>query len=115
SLSLHDALPILGYFASLIFWPYGLVAPFTHPFEALNVAEKFPIQIKILFDGKHISSTEVPWYYIPKWLLITTPLFGLIGLAYSISLISVMRNQKKLLSLAFLFFTLVFPIAYVVY
>ncbi|MES2619228.1 MAG: tetratricopeptide repeat protein [Bacteroidota bacterium] len=106
---------VLGYFSSLIFWPYGLVSPFSHPFEALNVAEKFPVNIKILFEGKHIQSTEVPWYYIPKWLLISTPLFGIIGLAYSLSLISVMRKQKKFLPLGFLFFTLVFPIGYVVY
>jgi len=105
----------LGYFVSLIFWPYGLVAPFSHPFEALNVAQKFPVQIKILFEGAHISSTEVPWHYIPKWLLISTPLFGLIGLLLSFGLIPFMRQEKKLLFLAFMYFTLAFPVAYVIY
>jgi hypothetical protein len=75
---------VLGYFSSLLFWPYGLVAPFSHPLEALNVAQKFPATIKILFEGNHIMSTEVPWYYIPKWLLISTPLFGLVGLIGSL-------------------------------
>ncbi len=106
---------VLGYCVSLLFWPYALVSPIAHPLEALNVAEKFPVQIKILFEGKHISSTEVPWYYIPKWLLISTPLFGLVGLLYSFSLLTVMKKKKQLLLLGFLFFTLVFPIAYVIY
>ncbi len=106
---------VLGYFASLLFWPYGLVSPLKHPLEALNVAEKFPVQIKILFEGAHISSTEVPWHYIPKWLLISTPLFGLIGLLASFLLIPYLRTQKKLLLLGFLYFSIVFPIGYVIY
>jgi tetratricopeptide (TPR) repeat protein len=106
---------LIGYCVSLLFWPYALVSPIAHPLEALGVAEKFPVQIRILFDGEHISSTDVPWYYIPKWFLITTPLFGLIGLAYSLSLITVMKRNKQLLLLSFLFFTLVFPVAYVIY
>ena len=106
---------IMGYCVSLLFWPYGLVGPFSHPLEALNIAQKFPVQIKILFEGAHISSTEVPWHYIPKWLLISTPLFGLIGLLLSFGLVPFMRSEKKLLLLGFLYFTIVFPLAYVVY
>jgi tetratricopeptide (TPR) repeat protein len=105
----------IGYCFSLIFWPYGLVNPFTHPLEALNVAEKFPVRITILFDGKQIQSTEVPWNYIPQWLFITTPLFGLIGLALSFLLIPSMKRNGKLLMLGFLYFTIVFPLCYVVY
>ncbi len=115
SLKLVVLASVIGYTVSLIFWPYGLVAPFSHPLEALGVAEKFPVQIKILFEGKHISSTEVPWYYIPKWLLITTPLFGLIGLTYSLSLFTVYRKGKQFLFIAFLFFTILFPLGYVIY
>ncbi|HLP19752.1 MAG TPA: hypothetical protein VK174_05600 [Chitinophagales bacterium] len=106
---------VLGYFVSLLFWPYGLVSPFSHPMEALNVAQKFPVQIKILFEGAHISSMEVPWHYIPKWLLISTPLFGLLGLVLSFGLVPVLRKEKKLLFLAFLYFTIVFPLGYVIY
>jgi len=105
----------LGYFISLLFWPYGLVSPFSHPMEALNVAQKFPVQIKILFEGAHISSTEVPWHYIPKWLLISTPLFGLIGLVLSFGLFNFMKRENKLLLLGFLYFTIVFPLGYVIY
>jgi hypothetical protein len=106
---------VLGYCISLIFWPYGMVSPISHPLEALNVAQKFPVQIKILFEGMSISSTEVPWYYIPKWLLISTPLFGLIGLLLSFGLIPFVKKENKLLLLGFLYFTIVFPLGYVIY
>jgi len=106
---------VIGYFGSLIFWPYGMMSPFKHPLEVLAEAQKYPVQIRILFDGKHIMSTEVPWNYIPQWLVITTPLFGLIGLIFSFGLIPSMRKRENLLLLAFLYFTLVFPIAFVIY
>ena len=60
---------VLGYFFSLVLWPYGLINPISHPLEALGVAEKFPVRIAVLFEGKLIQSTSVPWYYEPQWLL----------------------------------------------
>lgn len=105
----------IGYFSSLLFWPYGLVSPFSHPLEALNVAKKFPANITILFAGEHIKSTEVPWNYIPQWLLISTPLFGLIGLLFSFALIPSMKKSGKLLLLGFMYFSIVFPLGYVIY
>lgn len=105
----------IGYFGSLLFWPYGLVSPLEHPFEILREAQKYPVQIRILFDGAHMFSTEIPWNYIPQWLVISTPLFGLIGLALSFFLIPAMKKDNKLLFLGFLFFTLLFPVVYVIY
>ncbi|MDB5283776.1 MAG: hypothetical protein JWO06_2851 [Bacteroidota bacterium] len=117
---------VIGYFASLIFWPYGLVAPFSHPLDALNVAQHFGVGIRVLFDGKQMMCSEqdpvtgtfvsnLPWNYIPQWFVISTPLFGLIGLVASFALIPYMRKKGNLLMLAFLYFTIVFPLFYVVY
>jgi hypothetical protein len=106
---------VIGYFFSLILWPYGLIDPIHHPLEALSVATKFPVNIRFLFDGKLVQSTEVPWNYEPQWFAVSTPLFGLIGLAASVILIPYMRNSGKLLLLAFLYFTILFPIGYVIY
>lgn len=115
----------LGYFLALVFWPFGLVSPIHNPLEALGVAEKFPVTMRILFDGKHIFTAQqgadgkfvslIPWNYIPQWFLISTPLFGLIGAFVSAVLIPQMNREKKLLYLGFVYFTLFFPIAYVIY
>ena len=106
---------VVGYCFSLILWPYGLINPLSHPLEALGIAEKFPVRISFLFDGKQLQSTQVPWNYEPQWFAITTPLYGLIGLALSFVLIPAMRKNGKFLMLAFLYFTLLFPICYVIY
>jgi hypothetical protein len=106
---------IISYFFSLLFWPFGLVKPFTNPFVTLEYMSKFPVTIRILFEGESISSTEVPWYYIPKWFLISTPLFGLIGLAASFFIWGHYKKSNRLLLIGFIYFTLVFPVAYVVY
>ncbi len=106
---------VLGYFLSLVFWPYGMMAPFKHPFEVLGQASKYFQHIRILFDGKHIDSTEVPWNYIPQWFIISTPLFGLIGLLISFATIPYFKQKGKLLLLFFMYFTIGFPIAYEIY
>lgn len=106
---------LFGYCLSLIFWPYALVDPISHPLKALTIASKFPAQIRILFDGQQIMSTDVPWFYEPKWILISTPLFGLIGLILSIVLPSVYKKENKALYIGFLYFTILFPLGYIIY
>jgi hypothetical protein len=105
----------LAYFSSLLFWPFGMVKPFTNPMFTLDYMSKFPVNIRILFEGKYLGSTEVPWYYIPKWFMISTPIVVLIGLLASFAVIRYYQKAGKLLFIGFLFFTLVFPVAYVIY
>jgi tetratricopeptide (TPR) repeat protein len=105
---------VLGYFIGLFFWPYGLIGPFSNPFETLSVSSKFPATIRMLFDGQMIMSTEIPWYYIPKWIYITAPLFALIGAVASFFIIPAYRKDGKLL-LVFVYFTLAFPVFYIIY
>lgn len=105
----------LAYFSSLLFWPFGLVKPFTNPLLTLELMSKYPVNIRILFEGNYMGSTEVPWYYIPKWFLISTPIVALLGLLASFAIIKYYKQAGKLLYIGFLFFTLIFPIVYVIY
>lgn len=106
---------VLGFALGMLFWPYGLISPIKHSIETLGVSSKFPATISMLFDGKKMVSTEIPWYYIPKWIYITTPLFGLLGLLASFAIIPHMKREGKLLLLSFIFFTLAFPVFYIIY
>lgn len=49
----------------------------------------------IVFMGKVISKEEVPWYYVPVWMLISVPVWYLI--LFLISLFSIVKNivRKK--------------------
>jgi len=109
----------LGYFAGLIFWPYALQKIFVHPFESLQVMEHYKVSIRQVFNGKLMWSTDLPWYYLPKWMLISTPLILLTGfLIYSVDFIRRflihLQINKQTLSEAFVIFTFIFPFVYVI-
>lgn len=105
---------IASYFLGIVFWPYALQAPLSNPLNALAEMSKFSVNIRMLFNDKHIMSEAVPWYYIPKWIFITSPVIILIGFVIS----PVLFFKKETYSrsqLFFLFFITLFPWLYIVY
>ena len=106
---------LAGYFAGLAFWPFALQNVFVNPFESLRVMEHYKVSIRQVFEGEWLWSTQLPWYYLPKWLLIATPGFLLTGFAvFSVLFIYQLKtNRKQLFTELFLFFTLLFPVVYV--
>jgi tetratricopeptide (TPR) repeat protein len=92
------------------------MSPLTRPFQALTVFSKFPIAFVNFFEGSYVKSTEIPWYYASKWLLLTLPEFVLVGLFAGI--IFVVRHistppQKRRLQIGLLIFSTLFPLLYV--
>ncbi len=73
---------IIGYFAGLLFWPFALQDIFRNPLESLAVMEHYKVSIRQVFEGDLVWSTQLPWYYLPKWLLISTPEFILFGFLF---------------------------------
>ena len=108
-----------AYFLGMLFWPYGLTNPFSHPFEALKLMENYEaFDSYNLFESKWIHRWEIPWYYIPKWVWITTPLFISLG----IFLIPLLLSKKmKLLSginlnyIGIICFAFLFPVLYIIF
>lgn len=110
---------VIGYFAGLLFWPYALQNVFVHPVESLGVMEHYKVHIRQVFDGNLTWSTQLPWYYLPKWMLISTPLFVLTGFVFflwfffqSFSLEDL--NLQQFLNEGFVLFALAFPFFYVI-
>ena len=110
---------LIGYFAGLLFWPFALQNVFVHPFESLSVMEQYKVSIRQIFEGNLTWSTNLPWYYLPKWLLISTPLFVWLGsLVFSFLFIKhifvdLQFNNAKFYELLILFGA-VFPFLYVI-
>lgn len=82
-------LMLLSFFAALYFsWPYLYESPHDKLIGAFKNMSRFRLNIDVLYFGEMVSSTQLPWHYIPVWLSITTPLFYLglaltgIGLAF---------------------------------
>lgn len=111
------AIALIGYFASLLFWPYALQNIVHHPMESLSVMEHYKVSIKQIFEGNVIWSTNMPWDYLIKWIAISTPEFLILGFIYFIAFLTYKFSKpmsEQLFFELFLFFTLLFPIGYVI-
>lgn len=105
----------IGYFAGLLFWPFALQDVFQNPIESLRVMEHYKVSIRQIFEGNFLWSTQLPWYYLPKWLFISTPEFLFFGFAsFTVFLFMNYKNNTKLFFVLFLLFALLFPIVYVI-
>jgi len=107
---------VIGYFAGLLFWPFALQNVLLHPFESLQVMEHYKVSIRQIFDGKWFWSTELPWYYLLRWMLMSVPEFMFVGFAaFLITFITKKKSDsKQLFNGLFLLFILFFPLVYVV-
>ena len=104
---------IIGYVLGLLFWPYGLQSPISNPLKALGEMSNFSTPIGMLFNDNKIVSDNVPWFYIPKWIFISTPLIVLLGIVASPYLF---KDKKiKFQQVFFLFFAALFPLFYIIY
>lgn len=106
---------VAGYFLGIIFWPFGLSNPLTATFEALELLTNYEVNIRQLFDGVQIMSEELPWYYLPKYLVITNPFILHLGLMLFLVLLIKYFKQLDWQLLAFLLFVTLFPVFYILY
>ncbi len=114
---LQDLLLISGiaYLGGLLFWPYGQINPWINPFKALSVFSSFEdARGKMLFEGAQIFQSQAPWYYIPKWILISSPFFLLSGLCFFLLAAKSVAKNCSVKILAILLFAGFFPIAYAI-
>ncbi len=109
----------IGYFAGLLFWPFALQDVFRNPLASLHVMEHYKISIRQIFEGQLIWSTNLPWYYLPEWLWISTPEFIIFG-SLIFGFLFIRDLWRKNVSTRPLFyevvvaFAFVFPVLYVV-
>ena len=111
------AILLIGYFAGLFFWPFALQNVFQNPLESLQVMEHYKVSIRQIYDGEWLWSTQLPWHYLPKWLIISTPEYIIAGFAVFMTIFFIRLNKqgsKQLFTVLFLLFTLFFPIIYVI-
>ncbi len=54
--------------------PYLWQHPITGFFQILNTSNSFPFTAANLFESNFVPANNLPWYYIPKLIIITSPL-----------------------------------------
>lgn len=70
----------------VIFFPFLWNAPLDNFIAVYNRMKQYPIIGEVYFWGTHITSDKLPWYYIPLWILITTPV--LYSILFSVGIFS---------------------------
>jgi len=105
---------VISYFAGLLLWPYGLQNIIVNPWKSLIVMGQFPTTLRQIFEGNFIWSDFNPWYYLPKYMLITIPLIIFAGLLFFfIGIKKIVRSHSYIiygLLLLFCFFPPIFVI-----
>lgn len=106
---------VLTCLLTYVFWPILWHDPINEIVNAIQTMSRFPWRGGVvLYRGSYINATELPWHYVPVWMLISIPLgymfFALIGLLDSLKRLFKSRlksifieNQDFLLISAWLF------------
>ncbi len=106
---------VISWFLSILLWPYALHGPVKNVVESYSVMAHFPSTFRQIFESKVEWSDSMPWYYLPKSMLITVPIIIFTGLVLLSIFSGKGGNAQKKLLIGFVIFTIVFPLVFVVY
>ena len=88
-----------GFISIYLFFPFLWADPFNRFIEVFNSLSRYNWQGRNLYFGELISANDLPWHYIPVWILITTPLFYLF--LFSVGVVKIVYNFTRVKSLTF--------------
>lgn len=104
---------LAGFFGGLCLWPFALRDPVGNSIESFRLMSQFDVQLRQLFEGNMLMSSNLPWYYTPKFMLMTIPVAVMIGwLAYPF--FGAFRKERRIESVM-LYFCFLFPVFWIVY
>ena len=86
--------------------------PFKNPFVILNTLNNTKVFSYQIFESKLYQSDALPYYYLVKYLFITTPIVTLIGLFFFVVFIKTIKKDLNPLSLFVIVLTFLFPILF---
>ena len=104
---------LAGYIIGLLFWPYGLVSPITHVKETFSTTSQWGLTLRHVYEGVSIWSDSNPWYYLPKFILMTSPIAVLIGAFIYPFLGGV--SPKNNFNTFIIYFSFIFPVFWIIY
>lgn len=104
---------IVGIVITTFLWPFLLKSPIAHFKEAMANMSAFATSIRQVFEGSMQWSDLLPWYYTPKFILMTIPVAVIIGMI--LSFVFCWRKKEDRFWSFFIFFTFFFPVFWIVY
>jgi len=106
---------LISWFLSILLWPFALQGPVKNVLESYDVMAHFPSTFRQIFEGKVEWSDFMPWYYLPKSMVITIPVIVLTGLALFLLFSLKKKDPEKKFLFGCLIFSIAFPVLFVVY
>jgi tetratricopeptide (TPR) repeat protein len=106
---------VVAHILAILFWPYALQSPIGNPLAALTNFAQLGIKIRLLFGGDNIMSDKTHWDYAIQWIFRTIPLFSVLGFGAAIIFARSMWKNYPRLGVFMVFFSVVFPILYIIY
>ncbi len=108
--------PVLaGLLITLAFWPYALQSPIKNISASLSELSNYGVNIRLLFNGDMVFAQSLPLDYLPRWVLVTVPLFVLTGWLAGLVLLPGMFRRFGTIPMLLLGFAFLFPFVYVMY
>jgi hypothetical protein len=112
---------LVAYPVMLLFWPWAQTDPIDNPLRALEFFSHQTFPFNTLFDGRFVPATDLPWTYLPGYIVIALPELILVLLlsAPIVTAVAIIRSgwrvkrEEALTGLA-IGIGIVFPIAYAI-
>lgn len=112
---------LVAYPVMLLFWPWAQQSPIEHPLAALATFSHETFPFRTLFAGHYFPASDLPWAYLPVYILLALPelILVLLIMAPVMALVALRRGLVPLgcaivLSRFMVAFAVLFPIAYAV-
>ena len=104
---------IAAYILMVLMWPYAIEGPIAHVKEAFTGMSQFATGIRQNFEGSMQWSDALPWYYTPKYILLTIPIAVILGiLIYPFS--GGLKKENQFTTFI-VYFSFIFPVFWIVY
>lgn len=101
-----------GYVLCVLLWPYAMQKPIGNVLGSLADMNAFAISIRQLFEGSLTMSSQLPWYYTPKFIFMTIPIAVIVGAI--VYLVTGWKKGNRFFTF-YLLFCFVFPVFWIVY
>src|SRR5437868_4350471 len=120
---LRVLLPVVAvaFAVMLAFWPWAQQDPIGNALSALASFSHETFPFNTLFDGRFFPASDLPWEYLPTYILLALPelVLVLLAAAAAFAAVGLMQRQtwaqrETVLGLFLLGFTIVFPVAYAI-
>lgn len=111
-ITIISSLALLVFLVAVLVSKFIYKIPINQPLEALNMFNDFTNVDYQIFDSKLWVQSDLPNYYLLKYLFITTPLVILIGVFLFFVLIYVKRKEQNPLLIYVILGTLLFPLIF---